>query len=153
MSLSAACASRRNGNGGSFLRLGKLQDLRGPGLLYVIPAIESVQFIDTRTLVINIPHQKVITRDNVHAEIDSALFFQVSDAEKAVASIQDFRFGVSQYAQAALRDVVGGLTLDDCYQSESRFKRRLARLWKLRCRNGACISTRFACKMWSFPKI
>jgi regulator of protease activity HflC (stomatin/prohibitin superfamily) len=97
---------------GVILRLGKLQDLRGPGILYVIPVIESVQFIDTRTLVINIPRQKVITQDNVPAEIDSALFFQVSNAEKAVASIQDFRFAVSQYAQAALRDVVGGLTLD-----------------------------------------
>jgi regulator of protease activity HflC (stomatin/prohibitin superfamily) len=110
---------------GVILRLGKLQDLRGPGLLYVIPAIESVQFIDTRTLVINIPHQKVITRDNVPAEIDSALFFQVSDAEKAVASIQDFRFGVSQYAQAALRDVVGGLTLDELLSEREQIQAQI----------------------------
>lgn len=98
---------------GVILQLGKLQDVRGPGLFYVVPVIEAVRFIDTRTLVINIPRQKVITRDNVPAEIDSALFFQVNDAEKAVASIQDFRFAVSQYAQAALRDVVGGLSLDE----------------------------------------
>ncbi len=98
---------------GVILQLGKLQDVRGPGLFYVVPVIEAVQFIDTRTLVINIPRQKVITRDNVPAEIDSALFFQVNDAKKAVASIQDFRFAVSQYAQAALRDVVGGLSLDE----------------------------------------
>jgi regulator of protease activity HflC (stomatin/prohibitin superfamily) len=98
---------------GVILQLGKLQGIRGPGLFYVVPVIEAVRFIDTRTLVLNIPRQKVITRDNVPAEIDSALFFQVNDAEKAVASIQDFRFAVSQYAQAALRDVVGGLSLDD----------------------------------------
>lgn len=98
---------------GVILQLGKLQGIRGPGLFYVVPVIEAVRFIDTRTLVLNIPRQKVITRDNVPAEIDSALFFQVNDAQKAVASIQDFRFAVSQYAQAALRDVVGGLSLDD----------------------------------------
>lgn len=110
---------------GVILRLGKLQDLRGPGILYVIPILESVQFIDTRTLVINIPRQKVITRDNVPAEIDSALFFQVSDAEKAVASIQDFRFGVAQYAQAALRDVVGGLTLDELLSEREQIQTQI----------------------------
>jgi regulator of protease activity HflC (stomatin/prohibitin superfamily) len=110
---------------GVILQLGKLQDVRGPGLLYVVPVIESVQFIDTRTLVLNIPRQKVITRDNVPAEIDSALFFQVDDAKKAVASIQDFRFAVSQYAQAALRDVVGGLSLDDLLSEREQIQNQI----------------------------
>ncbi|MGF1567515.1 MAG: SPFH domain-containing protein [Nodosilinea sp.] len=110
---------------GVILQLGKLQDIRGPGLFYVVPVIESVQFIDTRTLVLNIPRQKVITRDNVPAEIDSALFFQVSDAERAVASIQDFRFAVSQYAQAALRDVVGGLSLDELLSEREQIQTQI----------------------------
>ena len=98
---------------GVVLRLGNFQAVRGPGLFYVIPIIEYVRFIDTRILVFNIPHQKVITRDNVPAEIDGALFFMVKDPEKAVIRIQDFRFAIAQYSQAALRDVVGGLTLDE----------------------------------------
>jgi len=98
---------------GVVLRLGNFQAVRGPGLFYVIPIIEYVRFIDTRILVLNIPHQKVITRDNVPAEIDGALFFMVKDPEKAVIRIQDFRFAIAQYSQAALRDVVGGLTLDE----------------------------------------
>ncbi|QQE66503.1 membrane protease subunit, stomatin/prohibitin [Leptolyngbya sp. BL0902] len=110
---------------GVILQLGKLQDVRGPGIFYVIPVLESVQFIDTRTLVINIPRQKVITRDNVPAEIDSALFFKVNDAQKAVASIQDFRFAVSQYAQAALRDVVGGLPLDDLLSEREHIQQQI----------------------------
>ncbi|MBD1873943.1 SPFH domain-containing protein [Nodosilinea sp. FACHB-131] len=110
---------------GVILQLGKIQDVRGPGLLYVVPVLESVQFIDTRTLVINIPRQKVITRDNVPAEIDSALFFQVSDAQRAVISIQDFRFAVSQYAQAALRDVVGGLSLDDLLSEREQIQTQI----------------------------
>ena len=98
---------------GVILRLGNFKAVRGPGLFYVIPVIEYVKFLDTRTLVMNIPHQKVITRDNVPAEIDGALFFMVNDCEKAIIRIQDFRFAIAQYSQAALRDVVGGLTLDE----------------------------------------
>jgi regulator of protease activity HflC (stomatin/prohibitin superfamily) len=113
---------------GVILQLGKIQAVRGPGLMYVLPVLESVRFLDTRTLVINIPRQKVITRDNVPAEIDSALFFQVSDAEKAVTSIQDFRFAVSQYAQAALRDVVGGLSLDDLLSEREQIQSQIGTL-------------------------
>ena len=98
---------------GVILRLGNFQAVRGPGLFYIIPVLEYVRFLDTRTLVFNIPAQKVITRDNVPAEIDGAVFFMVKDCEKAIISIQDFRFAIAQYSQAALRDVVGGLTLDE----------------------------------------
>ncbi|MCI0511611.1 slipin family protein [candidate division KSB1 bacterium] len=110
---------------GVVLRLGNFHSVRGPGLFYVIPILENVRFIDTRTLVLNIPRQKVITRDNVPAEIDGALFFMVSNSEKAVISIQDFRFAVAQYAQAALRDVVGGLTLDELLSEREQIQIRI----------------------------
>jgi regulator of protease activity HflC (stomatin/prohibitin superfamily) len=95
------------------LRLGKFHGTKGPGIMYIIPVIDYVRFVDTRTLVLNIPQQKVITKDNVPAEIDGALFFLVSDAERAVIKLQDFQYAISQYAQASLRDVVGGLSLDE----------------------------------------
>jgi regulator of protease activity HflC (stomatin/prohibitin superfamily) len=110
---------------GVILRLGKFAGVKGPGIFYVVPGIEEVQFIDMRTLVFNIPHQKVITRDNVPAEIDSALFFRVSNAEKAVILIQDFQFAISQYAQAALRDVIGGLTLDELLSERERIQEQI----------------------------
>jgi len=110
---------------GVILRLGSFQTVRGPGLLYIIPVIEYVRFIDTRTLVVNIPHQKVITRDNVPAEIDGALFFMVKDPEKAVIRIQDFRFAMAQYSQAALRDVVGGMTLDELLSERQQIQSRI----------------------------
>ncbi len=113
---------------GVILRLGKFQAVRGGGILDVIPIFESVSFIDIRTKVINVPHQKVITRDNVPAEIDSALFFMVSDPEKAVTSIQDFRFAVSEYAQAALRDVIGGLTLDELLSERDQIQTRIVEI-------------------------
>jgi regulator of protease activity HflC (stomatin/prohibitin superfamily) len=113
---------------GVVLRLGNFQAVRGPGLLYVIPIIEYVRFIDTRVLVVNIPHQKVITRDNVPAEIDGALFFMVKDSEKAVICIQDFRFAIAQYSQAALRDVVGGLTLDELLSERQQIQARIGEI-------------------------
>jgi regulator of protease activity HflC (stomatin/prohibitin superfamily) len=105
--------------------LGKFQTVKGPGLLYIIPIIESVFFLDTRVLVINIPRQKVITKDNVPAEIDAALFFMIEDSEKAVITIQDFKFAVAQYAQAALRDIIGGLTLDELLSEREQIQIRI----------------------------
>ncbi|MGK7876814.1 MAG: SPFH domain-containing protein [Xenococcaceae cyanobacterium] len=113
---------------GVILRLGKFQTVRGPGMIYVIPVLEAVRFLDLRTLVLNIPHQKVITRDNVPAEIDSALFFLVDNPEKAITSIQDFRFAVSQYAQAALRDVIGGLTLDELLSEREQIQAKIVEI-------------------------
>ncbi len=110
---------------GVVLFLGKFRSVKGPGLLYIIPVLESVRFIDTRVIVLNIPRQKVITRDNVPAEIDAALFFLVSDSEKAVITIQDFKFAVAQYAQAALRDVVGSLSLDELLSEREQIQIRI----------------------------
>jgi len=95
------------------LRLGRFAGLRGPGVFYVFPGLESALFVDTRLLTLDIPGQKAITKDNVPVQIDGALFFQVRDPGRAVVGVQDYRFATAQYAQSALRDVVGGLTLDE----------------------------------------
>ncbi|MBI5725010.1 MAG: slipin family protein [Planctomycetes bacterium] len=107
---------------GVVLRLGKFSSTKGPGVIYIIPIIDYVRFVDTRILALNIPSQKVITKDNVPAEIDGALFFQVSDAGKAITEIQDYQFAISQYAQASLRDVVGGLSLDELLSERERIQ-------------------------------
>jgi len=98
---------------GILLRLGSFRSIRGPGVIYVVPFIDYIRFVDTRILVLNIPRQKVITRDNVPAEIDGALFFYISDPESAVLHVQDYQYAIAQYAQGALRDVVGRMTLDE----------------------------------------
>ncbi|HEX2869277.1 MAG TPA: SPFH domain-containing protein [Ignavibacteriales bacterium] len=113
---------------GVVLRLGKFQGLKGPGMMYILPFIEYVRFIDIRVLAINIPSQKVITRDNVPAQIDGALFFRVEDAEKAVVRIQDFQFAISQFAQASLRDVVGGLTLDELLTEREQIQDQIGKV-------------------------
>lgn len=113
---------------GIVLRLGRYESTRGPGIVYIIPILDSVRFVDTRTLVLNVPKQKVITKDNVPAEVDGALFFMVRDPERAVIHIQDYRFAMAQYAQAALRDVVGGLSLDELLTERERIQRHIAEI-------------------------
>ncbi|MHB1034317.1 MAG: slipin family protein [Pirellulales bacterium] len=113
---------------GVVLRLGEFQAIRGPGILYIVPFIDNVRFVDLRLLTLNIPSQQVITKDNVPAAIDSVLFFRVVDAEKAILGIQDFAFAVAQYAQAALRDVVGGLSLDELLSEREQIQTRIAEI-------------------------
>ncbi|MEI7833598.1 MAG: slipin family protein [bacterium] len=110
---------------GVLLRLGNFVGIRGPGIIYVIPFIDYIRFVDTRTLVLNIPRQKVITKDNVPAQIDGALFYTITDAERAVTKVQDYQFAISQYAQGALRDVVGGLSLDDLLVEREQIQERI----------------------------
>jgi len=110
------------------LRLGRFRSVKGPGMMYVIPFIDNVRFVDLRLLTLNIPSQQVITKDNVPAAIDGVLFFLVADAEKAVIRIQDFAFAIAQYAQATLRDVVGGLSLDELLSEREQIQRRITEL-------------------------
>jgi len=98
---------------GVVLRLGEFRGIRGPGLFFIVPVFDRVRMIDTRVLTHHIRKQEVITRDNVPVTIDSVLFYRVSNAEDAVMKIQDYAIAVGQLAQSALRDVVGGMTLDE----------------------------------------
>ena len=93
-------------------RVGKYKDIRGPGLFLIIPMIDQIRMVDTRILAIHIPKQQVITRDNVPATIDAALFFRVVNAADAIIMVQDYRNIILQYAQTSLRDVIGQGSLD-----------------------------------------
>ena len=102
------------------LRLGKFQGTRGPGLFWIVPIFDRVRLIDTRVLTEDIRRQEVITRDNVPVSIDGVLFFKVVNVEVAVMRIQDYAYGIKQLALTALRDVVGGVTLDELLAERDR---------------------------------
>jgi regulator of protease activity HflC (stomatin/prohibitin superfamily) len=76
--------------------------------------------VDTRVLAVDIPRQEAITRDNVPVSINGALFFKVDNVEHAVLKIQDYVYGISLLAQTALRDVVGGMVLDELLSERER---------------------------------
>jgi hypothetical protein len=102
------------------LRLGKFHDTRGPGLFWIMPIVDRARLVDTRILTEDIRRQEVITRDNVPVLIDGVLFFKVVNVESAVMRIQDYGWGVKRLAQTALRDVVGGVTLDELLAERER---------------------------------
>lgn len=94
-------------------RLGRYSRTLQPGLNLIIPFFEWTTTIDMRVLTMEIPKQQVITKDNVPVSINGVVFFKVANAQAAVIEVQDYRYAISQYAQAALRDVIGGMSLDE----------------------------------------
>ena len=111
---------------GVILTMGKFSEIRGSGVFYVMPVIESVQFVDTRVQVLNIPRQRAITKDNVPVVIDGALFLSVRNPGYAITKVQNYRFATSQYAQSALRDVVGSSSLDDLLSEREKIQEQVA---------------------------
>lgn len=97
---------------GIVLTLGSYSGTLNPGLNFVIPVIQRLIKVDVRITTVDIPQQEVITKDNVPVGINAVVYFQVEKAEDAVLKIQNYTYAVSQYAQAALRDVIGGVELD-----------------------------------------
>jgi len=113
---------------GVVLRFGRFHGIKGPGILLVFPVMDHIQFIDTRLLTLEIPHQQVITRDNVPVTIDGVIFFMVQSAERVVVAVQDYRYATRQYAQASLRDVVGSMTLDELLSERDQIQSRIAQV-------------------------
>jgi regulator of protease activity HflC (stomatin/prohibitin superfamily) len=110
---------------GVVFRLGKFQEIKGPGLFLIIPLIDQVRMVDTRVLAVNIPKQQVITRDNVPVVIDGVLFFRVINAADAIIMVQDYRYMIAQYAQTSLRDVIGQMTLDQLLVEREQIARAI----------------------------
>ncbi|MDD2731632.1 MAG: slipin family protein [Candidatus Pacebacteria bacterium] len=97
---------------GVILTLGKYTGTRQPGLTWILIGVQRIIKVDLRIATVDIPQQEVITKDNVTVGINAVVYFRVDSAEKAVLEVQDFRHAVALYAQAALRDVIGGIELD-----------------------------------------
>ncbi|MBT9165311.1 MAG: Modulator of FtsH protease HflK [candidate division WS2 bacterium] len=97
---------------GVVLTLGKYSGIRSPGLTWIFIGIQKMTKVDLRITTTDIPQQEVITKDNVPVGINAVVYFQVQSAENAILNIKDYTTAVSQYAQAALRDVIGAIELD-----------------------------------------
>jgi regulator of protease activity HflC (stomatin/prohibitin superfamily) len=97
---------------GILFTLGKYTRVMNPGLRLVIPILQSMQKVDLRIATIDIPKQEVMTKDNVPVNVNAVVYFKVIKPEDAILKIQDYNYALSQYAQTALRDVAGGISLD-----------------------------------------
>ena len=107
-------------------RLGRYTRTVSGGLTLLIPFIDSVRArVDTRERVVSFPPQAVITQDNLTVAIDTVVTFQINDPAKAIYGVDNYLVGVEQISVATLRDVVGGMTLEETLTSRETINRRL----------------------------
>jgi len=97
---------------GVIFQLGRFWMVKGPGLIVVIPVIQQMVRVDLRTVVLDVPPQDVITRDNVSVKVNAVVYFRVVDPQKAIIQVADFLVATSQLAQTTLRAVLGKHELD-----------------------------------------
>ncbi|MFQ6021626.1 MAG: SPFH domain-containing protein, partial [Acidiferrobacterales bacterium] len=93
--------------------LGRFWRVKGPGLIIIIPGIQQMVRVDLRTIVMDVPSQDVISRDNVSVKVNAVVYFRVVDPEKAIIQVEDFFAATSQLAQTTLRSVLGKHELDE----------------------------------------
>jgi len=97
---------------GVIFLLGRFQKVKGPGLIIVIPFIQQMVKVDLRVIVMDVPSQDVISRDNVSVKVNAVVYFRVIDPERAIIQVEDFLMATSQLAQTTLRSVLGQHELD-----------------------------------------
>ncbi len=98
---------------GVVFQLGRFWKVKGPGLIILIPGIQTIVRVDLRTIVMDVPSQDVISKDNVSVRVNAVIFFRVLDPEKAIIQVESFDLAVSQLAQTTLRSVLGQHDLDE----------------------------------------
>ncbi|MEI6190781.1 MAG: slipin family protein [bacterium] len=113
---------------GVILTLGKYTSTREPGLTWIMMGFQRMIKIDLRITTTDIPQQEVITKDNVPVGINAVVYFKVENAQLALLNIKDYTLAVSQYAQAALRDVIGGIELDPLLSEREKIAEEIQKI-------------------------
>lgn len=105
--------------------LGKCTGIRGPGLVILIPILERMTMVQLRTITMDIPSQKIITKDNVSIDIAAVAYYHVVDAQKSVVSIEDVYSAVNQISQTTVRNVIGQFKLDELLSQTSQINKKI----------------------------
>lgn len=106
-------------------RLGRIRDVKGPGLIIIIPGIDKVVKVDMRTITMDVPPQDVITKDNVSIKVSAVVYFRVMDANAAVTNVENYLYATSQLAQTTLRSVCGQMELDEILSEREKINMNL----------------------------
>ena len=114
---------------GVIFRLGKLlPEPKGPGVVLVFAPIERMVRVSLRTVVLDVPPQDIITRDNVSVKVNAVVFFRVMDPRQAIVAVENFHYATSQLAQTTLRSVLGQADLDDLLSERDRLNQQLQQI-------------------------
>ena len=106
-------------------RLGRLVGAKGPGLFFIIPWVDSVRKVDLRIVSVDVPEQRIVTKDNVTVGVDAVVYYKVFDPVKAVIAVENYSYAVLLLAQTTLRDVLGQVELDDLLTKREELNKRL----------------------------
>jgi regulator of protease activity HflC (stomatin/prohibitin superfamily) len=113
-------------------RLGKLlEHPKGPGVILVLAPIDKMVRVSLRTIVMDVPPQDVITRDNVSVKVNAVVYFRVMEPRKAIVEVESFHYATSQLAQTTLRSVLGQVELDDLLSARERLNQQLQQILDL----------------------
>ena len=114
---------------GVIFRLGKLLSRpKGPGIILVFAPIDRMVRVGLRTIVMDVPPQDIITRDNVSVKVNAVVYFRVMDPQRAIVEVENFHYATSQLSQTTLRSVLGQVELDDLLSERDRLNQELQRL-------------------------
>jgi regulator of protease activity HflC (stomatin/prohibitin superfamily) len=102
---------------------GRFTSVKGPGLIIIIPLVQQIVRVGLRTIVMDVPTQDVISRDNVSVQVNAVIYFRVIDPERAIIQVEDFHAATSQLAQTTLRSVLGQHELDDMLSQRDKLNR------------------------------
>jgi len=111
---------------GVIFRLGRLISAKGPGLIFLIPIVDKMVRVSLRTVVMDVPTQDVITKDNVSIKVNAVVYFRVMQPDKAIVEVENFLFATSQLSQTTLRSILGQSELDELLSQRDKINRELA---------------------------
>ncbi|MBK6766989.1 MAG: slipin family protein [bacterium] len=110
---------------GVIFRLGRVIGTKGPGLIILIPLVDRMVKVSLRTVVLDVPPQDVITRDNVSLQVNAVVYFRVIDPQKAILDVENYLFATSQLSQTTLRSVLGQIQLDELLSAREKINDEL----------------------------
>lgn len=105
---------------GVIFMLGRFYKIKGPGLIIIVPVLQQMVKVDLRTIVMDVPTQDVISRDNVSVQVNAVIYFRVVDPERAIIQVENYLEATSQLSQTTLRSVLGQHELDDMLAERER---------------------------------
>jgi regulator of protease activity HflC (stomatin/prohibitin superfamily) len=126
--LSNAIRVLREYERGVIFRLGRLIDVKGPGLILLVPMIDRMVKVSLRTVVLDVPPQDVITKDNVSIKVNAVVYFRVMEPQKAIVDVENYLFATSQLSQTTLRSILGQSELDELLSQRDKINRELAKI-------------------------
>jgi len=103
--------------------LGRFTSVKGPGLIIIIPFVQQIERVQLRTVVMDVPSQDVISRDNVSVKVNAVVYFRIIDPERAIIQVEDFHAATSQLSQTTLRSVLGQHELDEMLAERDRLNK------------------------------